>query len=118
QAVHFRPNPLLPDTRSEIALPLHIRGRVIGALTVQSVERGAFPNDTVAVLQNLADQLAIAIENASLFARTEENLAQTKRLYTTVSQMTEAQTENEVFQMLIDFAAGSGLVDLANIITI
>ncbi len=118
QAIYFRPNLLLPETKSEIALPLHARGRVIGALTVQSSERGAFPNDTVTVLQNLADQLAIAIENASLFARTEENLAQTKRLYTTVSQMTDAHTEYDVFYMLVDFAAKSGLVDVANVITI
>ena len=118
QAIHFSPNDLLPNTKAEIALPLRVRGRIIGALTVQSDERGAFPNDTITVLQNLADQLAIAIENASLFARTEENLAQSKRLYTTVSKMTEAHTENQLFQTLIDFAAESGLVDIANIITI
>ena len=118
QAAHFNPNKSLPDTKAEIALPLRIHNRIIGALTVQSRERGAFPADTVTVLQNLADQLAVAIENATLFARTEENLQETQRLYQTVSQMTEAQTEVEVFKCLLSFAAESGLVDLATIITV
>ncbi len=118
QAVYFNPNKWLPNTKAEIALPLRIRNRIIGALTAQSTERSAFPTDTVTVLQNLADQLAVAIENASLFAQTEQNLQETQRLYQTVSQMTEAQTESEVFRCLIDFAAESGLVDVATIITI
>ncbi len=118
QATHFDPNPLLPYTKAEIAIPLRIRSRTIGALTVQSSERGAFPSDTVTVLQNLADQLAVSIENVTLFARTEKNLAQTERLYRTVSKMTEAQIETDVFQCLLDFAAESQLMDAATIIVI
>jgi GAF domain-containing protein len=59
-------NPFLPDTRSEMALPLTIGDEVIGALTVQSVEEAAFSGDDVASLQALADQLAVAINNARL----------------------------------------------------
>ncbi len=66
EAVHFK-NPLLPDTRSEMALPLVSRDQVIGALTVQSTEREAFSTEDVTVLQTMADQLANAIENARLF---------------------------------------------------
>lgn len=62
-AVHRR-NELLPDTRSEMALPMRIGERVIGALDVQSVAPNAFDTDTVAVFQIMADQLAIALENA------------------------------------------------------
>lgn len=65
-------NPLLPDTRSELALPLISRGTVIGAMTVQSVKEAAFSEDDVTVLQTLADQLANAIENARLFAERQE----------------------------------------------
>jgi signal transduction histidine kinase len=58
------PDPLLPETRSEMALPLSIRGRVIGALSVQSREAAAFSDEDSASLQAMANQLAIAIDNA------------------------------------------------------
>jgi GAF domain-containing protein/HAMP domain-containing protein len=64
--VHRR-NELLPDTRSEMALPMRIGSRVIGALDVQSVAPNAFDDDDVAVFQIIADQLAIALDNARLY---------------------------------------------------
>ena len=73
EAVHFD-NPLLPETRSEMALPLRSRGRVIGAMTVQSVEEAAFDDADVAVMQTMADQVAVAIDNARLFAETQAAL--------------------------------------------
>jgi GAF domain-containing protein/HAMP domain-containing protein len=72
-AVHFR-NPLLPDTRSEMALPLKAGERVIGALDVQSTEPAAFNEDDITTLQILSDQLAVAIENARLLREVRENL--------------------------------------------
>jgi GAF domain-containing protein/HAMP domain-containing protein len=60
-------NPLLPDTRSEIALPLVVGDHVIGALDVQSKAESAFDASDIDVLQNMANQVAIAIENARLF---------------------------------------------------
>lgn len=60
-------NPHLPDTRSELALPLISHSKCIGALTVQSVERAAFSAQDIDVLQAMADGLAIAIENALLY---------------------------------------------------
>ena len=77
-------NPLLPETRSEMALPLISRGRVIGALTVQSTEAEAVSEEDIAVLQTMADQIANAIENARLFEETQ-HLAQRER---TISQIT------------------------------
>jgi PAS domain S-box-containing protein len=65
-AVRFK-NPALPDTHSEMALPLISREEVLGALTVQSTERGAFSDEDVTLLQTMADQLANAIANARLF---------------------------------------------------
>jgi len=76
-AAHFA-NPDLPDTRSEVALPLQIGGQIIGALDVQSVEPEAFDEQDVAVLSALADQVAIAIENARLFQQSQEALAEVK----------------------------------------
>jgi len=61
----------MPHTRSEIALPLCSRGRVLGALSVQSTQEAAFGEADIAVLQTMADQVAVAIDNAHLFSRTE-----------------------------------------------
>lgn len=57
-------NPLLPETRAEAAIPLRVGARVIGALDIQSTTPNAFSEDDIAVLQTLADQVAIAIDNA------------------------------------------------------
>lgn len=65
-SVHRR-NELLPDTRSEMALPMRIGERVIGALDVQSVAANAFDEDDIAVFQIIADQLAMALDNARLY---------------------------------------------------
>jgi GAF domain-containing protein len=73
EAVRFD-NPLLPETRSEMALPLRSRGRVIGALDVQSAEPGAFSEGDIAVLQTMADQVAVAIDNARLLVETQASL--------------------------------------------
>ncbi len=77
--VHGRTE-LLPHARSEIALPLAVGGKLIGALDLQSVERDAFNEDTIPVLQALADQLAVAIENARLFEQAEVSLREIRGL--------------------------------------
>jgi GAF domain-containing protein/HAMP domain-containing protein len=77
---HFR-NPLLPDTRSEMALPLKVGEAVIGALDVQSVEPAAFGPDDITVLQSLADQIAVAIENVRLVERLQKSLAELDAFY-------------------------------------
>ncbi|RMF33823.1 MAG: GAF domain-containing protein, partial [Chloroflexi bacterium] len=79
-AVHFD-NPDLPDTRSEVALPLKVRDRVIGALDIQSTREAAFSEEDVVVLQTLADQIAVAIENARLFQETQRALEEVQTLH-------------------------------------
>ncbi len=58
------PNPLLPESRAELGIPLKIGDRVIGALDVQSMRVNAFTLNDISVLQVLADQIAVAVENA------------------------------------------------------
>ncbi|MBN1136070.1 MAG: GAF domain-containing protein, partial [Anaerolineae bacterium] len=77
----FFDNPDLPNTRSEAALPLQARGEIIGVLDVQSTEPAAFSQEDVAVLQTLADQVAVAIDNARLFRQAEESLEAERRAY-------------------------------------
>ena len=73
-------NPLLPETRSEIALPLMVGDHVIGALDVQSKNVRAFDQQVIETLQTLASQVAIAIENAALFERTQRAAETQQRL--------------------------------------
>lgn len=73
--------PELPETRAEAALPLRSRGEVIGALTVQSDQPGAFDEAFLAILQTMADQIAVAIDNARLFVESETALEAERRAY-------------------------------------
>ena len=76
-AVYFS-NPDLPETRSEMAIPLRVAGNVIGALDVQSKETNAFSPEDIGVLTTLADQIAVAIENARLFGETRQALDESR----------------------------------------
>ena len=78
-AAHFD-NPDLPQTRSEMALPLRARGRIIGALDIQSLESEAFDDEDVTVLQTLADQIALALDNARLFEESQNTLREMQRV--------------------------------------
>lgn len=91
-AVHFE-NPLLPETRSEMALPLWVGKQVIGALNVQSREEAAFDDDDVAVLQTMADQLAVAIENARLLHEMQQTV---RELEVTTGQYTQESWETVI----------------------
>ena len=79
-AVYFG-NPELPNTRSEIALPLKIGDTAVGALDVQSTEPSAFGDEDINVLSLLADQVSMAIENARLFDQARKSLAESEALY-------------------------------------
>ena len=81
----------LPGTRSEAALPLRSRGQVLGALSVQATEPGAFDEETMAVLQTMADQVAVAISNAQLFQQAEEALEAERRAYGEIGREAWAQ---------------------------
>jgi GAF domain-containing protein len=74
-AVFFN-NPDLPMTRSELALPLLVRNKVLGVLDIQSEKSQAFTPEDIDVLQTLSDQVAIAIENARLLDETQSALIQ------------------------------------------
>ncbi|NDJ35308.1 MAG: GAF domain-containing protein [Chloroflexi bacterium] len=78
-AVHRR-NELLPNTRSEMALPLRTTDTVLGVLDIQSVKANAFGQADISIFQTLADQLAVSVERIRLFQRTQEDLAQIENL--------------------------------------
>lgn len=79
-------NPFLPNTHSEIALPLRIAGQVIGALDVQSEDSNAFTEGDIEVLSTLADQVSIAIQNARTLEEARKSLAEAQSAFGQVSQ--------------------------------
>ena len=68
----YMAHPLLAETRSELAIPLKIGTRVIGVIDMQSRELNSFNEDEVSVLQTLADQVAVAIDNARSFELSQQ----------------------------------------------
>lgn len=97
----FFPNPLLPETRAEAAIPLRIGDRILGALDVQSRTPFAFHEDNLRSLQILADQLAIAVENSELFAETQEHLSQHRLLHHITSSAASGATLEEALESAV-----------------
>jgi GAF domain-containing protein/HAMP domain-containing protein len=79
-AVYFN-NPYLPETQSEMTLPLKIGDRVIGALDVQSKATSAFLQEDIAILSVLADQISVAVENARLFEESRRATLESEKAY-------------------------------------
>jgi len=75
----FFDNPDLPDTHSEMALPLHSADEIVGVLDVQSIEENAFQEEDVEVLSTLADQVTIAIQNARTYQLMQDLLEQAQK---------------------------------------
>ena len=75
-----RPHPLLQDTKAELGIPLKIGDRVTGALDVQSLQANVFTTDDVAVLQTLADQIAIALDNARSYELSQQAVAEIREV--------------------------------------
>ncbi len=101
----FFPNPLLPQTRSEMALPLISRGEVLGALTIQSERQAAFTQEDITALQTLADQIANAVENARLFNQTERRAAELAVLNEMARTFTEILDENTVIEKTYEYCS-------------
>ena len=102
-------NPHLPNTRSELALPLISRGRVIGALTVQNTQENAFSEVDISSLQTMADQLGTAVENANLFEATQKEI-EVRRLV----ENELAQERDFAVQMMNTLGQGVFVTDQKN----
>lgn len=103
-------NPDLPLTRSEMALPLQVRGRLIGVLDVQSTEPAAFSDEDITVLETMAEQLALAIENARLLEESRRAVQEVERLYG--QQVRTAWDQQIAAQPLVYRYTGLGIESL------
>ena len=82
----FFDNPDLPDTRSEMALPLRVANEIIGVFDAQSIEANAFRDEDIAVLSTLADQVSIAIQNARTYETMQSLLREAQKVSSTYLQ--------------------------------
>jgi len=98
----FYPNPLLPETHAEAAMPLKVGDRIVGVLDVQSRQAYAFAEDNLRTLQILSDQLAIAVVNTELFAETQEHLAQHRLLHHITTTAASGTTLDEALQSAVN----------------
>jgi signal transduction histidine kinase len=80
EVLNFVPNPLLSNTKSELAVPLRKGSQVLGVLDIQSEQPERFTPQDVALMQSVADQAAVALDNARLLAETQEALREVERL--------------------------------------
>jgi GAF domain-containing protein/HAMP domain-containing protein len=96
-AVYFS-NPDLPQTKSEMALPLSVGENIIGALDVQSTKSNAFTEEDIGLFSTLADQVAIAIYNNQLFGETSKALEEAQKVH---RQYLEQQWTKEASTRLV-----------------
>jgi PAS domain S-box-containing protein len=108
----YLPLDLLPDTRSELCLPIKVSGRVIGVLDVQSDRPHAFDSDDVDILQALAHQAGVAIDNARLFEQAQERA----RELAVLNELGQALTARLNVEEVMDeaYRGASSLIDTDN----
>ncbi|MCL7451695.1 MAG: GAF domain-containing protein [Anaerolineae bacterium] len=94
-------NPHLPRTRSEAALPLIVGERVLGALDVQSTQPAAFETEGIALLQLVADQVAVAVDNARRLSEESELLEATSPLFRISRRLSTATSTAEVAEAIV-----------------
>jgi sigma-B regulation protein RsbU (phosphoserine phosphatase) len=100
-APDFLPNPALPNTRSEMALALVVRDRLVGVMDLQSEVVGRFTPETFPVMETLARQVAAAISNARLYSLSEMTSRHEQALSAVTQQIHAAVNVDEVLQTAV-----------------
>lgn len=117
RAVRERRSFCIPDTSQEpayldlgtevhalLVAPLTIGDRVIGALSIDSDQRGAFTPDQVPILESLASQMAVAIENARLFDESQTRIRELIALYHSALKLASSHTVGAIQQLIVQEA--------------
>ena len=100
--VIHRPNPYLPNTRSEMAIPLILKDKIVGALDVQSNQANRFDEDDVAVLTTLASQISVAINNAQLYEQSQRRADEMTFLFNVTTEAAASTTLLDALQKVAD----------------
>lgn len=96
------PNPLLPDTRAELAVPIKLRNEVLGVLDVQDNQVGGLNDEDAELLQSVANQVAVALRNARLYAETQERAEQLALINRVVSSIAASLDLQQNMQIIVD----------------
>jgi GAF domain-containing protein/HAMP domain-containing protein len=104
EAIRFS-NPLLPETRSEVSLPLIVGDQILGALDVQSTQAAAFDETSTAVLQNMADQIAVALNNAAQYQLEQQRARQTTQLLEASVELSAQTDATGLYNRIVEVAA-------------
>lgn len=118
-APDWLPNPLLPDTRAEMAVPLVVGSRLLGVLDMQSDQANYFTEEDVRIQTTLAAQVAVALQNTYLFEETEKTLAEANTLVkeqTVLAELGQALTARLDVQQVLEeaYRQTSKLLDTTN----
>ena len=97
----YYPNPLLPKTRAEAAIPLKVGDRILGVLDVQSITPYVFTDENLRSVQILADQLAVAVVNSELFSKAQEHLSQHRLLHHMTTTASSGATLDEALESAV-----------------
>jgi PAS domain S-box-containing protein len=99
---HYIPDPILTETRSELAAPIKVGERVIGVLDLNSEQRNAFDQDDLFVAQSIADQLALGLENARLHKATQQRLAELEAVRQANLSLTSSLELERVLETILE----------------
>jgi GAF domain-containing protein len=116
-AVRFA-NPLLPDTQSEAALPLIVGDQVLGALNVQATQPNAFDEGVITTLQNVATQIAVALQSAESYKQLQQALVYATRQYELSRTIFTAGTPTAAFESLGQVFALLGDIDRISLLRV
>ncbi len=103
EAVRFA-NPLLPDTRSEAALPLIVGDETLGALDVQSIQARAFDETSLTTQQAMVDQIAVALNNARQYRRERTRAQHTIGLLEATLELTTQIDRTQLYERIAELS--------------
>lgn len=101
RSANWLANPLLPDTRAEVAVPIRRADRVLGVLDVQHDVVGGLGQEDAEVLQTIADQIAVALENAQLYEQVQRRAEQEKLLNEITQKIQSTMDVEEALQVAV-----------------
>lgn len=114
--VIHQPNPYLPLTRSEMAIPLIVKGEVVGALDVQSNQPKAFDDEDLQVLQALANQISVAIDNARLYEQAQKSARDTNFLFEISREAAAAYDLESSMQSVVNMVYNNSQIQAASVV--
>jgi GAF domain-containing protein len=97
----FQTQPLLPDTKSELAIPLLVAGQVIGVLDIHSPKSNAFGENEINILQTLSGQVAVAVQNARLFAQVSQRAERERKVVEITSRIRATNDISTILQTAV-----------------